>query len=90
MRQLLRPARRRLRRRKGNELVAACAKVGSLATDHGASETAGGVPIRRNTTIPECVLFVTNMSENSIDIHFFSGRGSFHAEGTEDCIRPRG
>ena len=74
---------------KGTRLVAACAKGGTLATDHGLQRHAGGVPIRRNTTIPECVLFVTNMSENSIDIHFFSGRGSFHAEGTEDCIRPR-
>ena len=54
-----------------------------------ASETRSGVPIKRNTRIPECVWYVTNMSENSIDIHFFSGRGSFHAEGTKDHITGR-
>ena len=31
------------------------------------SETAGGVPIKRNTTLPECVLLVINVSENSLD-----------------------
>ena len=39
--------------------------VTSLVTG---SETTGGVPIRRNTTIPECVLHVINMSENSLEI----------------------
>ena len=39
--------------------------VTSLVTG---SETTGGVRIRRNTTIPECVLRVINMSENSLEI----------------------
>ena len=34
-----------------------------------ASETAG-VPIKRNTTIPECRMYVINMSENPIDTDF--------------------
>ena len=63
------------------------------------SETAGDVPIRRNTTIPECVLHVINMSENSLDIlgflcccveaPFTQSTWFFHAEGTEDYIRGR-
>ena len=64
-----------------------------------ASETAGGVPIKRNRIIPERVLHVINMSENSSDIlRFFllmcgsavlsSRRGSFTLKGRRTASGP--